>query len=156
MIYAEAPSTVREGMFALGGKDFETAFLNTAGALPVLSPLEFIQAWQRRIAIQREWAKLLKRYPVVLMPTAFQPTFPLNHDLVDIPTMAKILAAFQPLSAIAGLSLPAISAPAGFVNGVPAGVQLVSAWYREERCLSAAAALERHIGPILPIDPKRA
>lgn len=156
MLYAEAPSPVREGMFALGGKDFETAFLNTAGALPVLSPLEFIQAWQRRIAIQRAWAELLKRYPVVLMPTAFQPTFPHNHDLIDIPTMAKILAAFKPLSAIAGLSLPAISAPAGFVNGVPAGVQLVSAWYREERCLSAAGALERHIGPILPIDPKKA
>lgn len=156
MLYAEAPSPVREGMFALGGKDFETAFHNTAGALPMLSPLEFIQSWQRRIAIQRDWAKLLNRYPVVLMPTAFQPTFPHNHDLVDVPTMAKVLAAFQPLSAIAGLSLPAISAPAGFVNGVPAGVQLVSAWFREERCLSAAAALERHIGPILPIDPKKA
>ena len=156
MLYAEAPSPIREGMFALGGKDFETAFLNTAGALPVLSPLEFMQAWQRRVTIQRAWAELLKRYPVALMPTAFQPTFAHNHDLVDIPTMAKILAAFKPLSAIAGLALPAISAPAGFVNGVPAGVQLVSAWYREERCLSAAGALERHIGQILPIDPKKA
>lgn len=156
LLYAECPSPIREVMFALGGKDFETAFHHTAGALPVLTPLEFIQSWQRRIAIQREWAKLLKNYPVVLMPTAFQPTFPHDHDLVDVATMAKILSAFQPLSAIAGLGLPAISAPAGLVNGAPAGVQLVTAWYREERCLSAAATLERHIGPILPIDPKRA
>ncbi len=154
LLYAECPSPIREVMFGLGGKDFETAFHHTAGALPVLSPLEVIEAWQRRFAIQREWANLLAQYPVVLMPTAFQPTFPHNHDLENGEIMARILAAFRPLSAIAGLALPAISAPAGMVNGVPAGVQLVSAWHREERCLSTAEALARHIGPITPIDPK--
>jgi amidase len=156
MLYAECPSPIREYMFGLGGADFETAFLHTAGALPKLSSLEFIQAWQRRLAIQRNWANLLATYPVVLMPTAFQPTFPHDHDLIDVATMARILAAYTPLSAIAGLSLPAISVPAGFVNSLPAGVQLVSSWFREERCLAAAAALERHIGAIMPIDPKRA
>jgi amidase len=154
MLYAECPSPIREAMFGLGGKDFETAFHNTADALPRLSHLEFIQAWQRRIAIQRAWASLLDRYPVLIMPTAFQPTFPHDHDLHDVPTMRRILDAYQPLSAIAGLALPAISVPAGLASGAPAGVQIVTGWFREERCLSAAFAMEQRIGPILPIDPK--
>jgi amidase len=154
MLYAECPSPIREVMFGLGGKDFETAFHNTADALPSLSHLEFIQAWQRRIAIQKTWASLLDRYPVLLMPTAFQPTFPLDHDLHDVPTMRRILDAYQPLSAIAGLALPAISVPAGLACGAPAGVQIVTGWFREERGLSAAFAMEHRIGPILPVDPK--
>lgn len=156
LLYAECPSPIREQLFALGGKDFETAFHHTAAALPVYGQLEAIQGWARRIAIQRAWAGLLETYPVLLMPTTLQPTFPHDHDLVDVATMRTILDAYRPLSAIAGLTLPAMSVPAGMVEGVPAGVQIVSGWFREERALSAAAVMESRIGPIRPVDPRGA
>lgn len=156
LLYAECPSPIREQLFALGGRDFKTAFHHTADALPVLSAIEVIQAWPRRIAIQRAWASLLDICPVLLMPTSLQPTFPHDHDLVNVPTMRAILEAYRPLSAIAGLNLPAISVPVGMATGAPAGVQIVTGWFREERALSAAAVMENRIGPILPIDPRGA
>jgi amidase len=33
-------------------------------------------------------------------------------------------------------------------------VQVVAAWYREDLCLAAAAALEERVGVITPIDPR--
>jgi len=64
-----------------------------------------------------------------------------------------MLSAYAPLSAIAGAATPAISAPVGFAAGAPAGVQIVAAPFREERCLTVAAALERQIGARLPVAP---
>ncbi|HEY5204286.1 MAG TPA: amidase, partial [Roseiarcus sp.] len=56
-------------------------------------------------------------------------------------------------SSVAAAALPAISAPVGLVAGAPAGVQILAAPFCEARCLGAAAALERRIGQILPLDP---
>jgi amidase len=115
--------------------------------------MEFNEAWQRRLTIQRKWAELLNKYPLVVMPTSYQPVFPLDHDLEGPQTLELIAKAYRPLAAIAGLAVPAISVPAGFVNGAPSGVQIVSSWFREERCLWAAAVMEQKIGKMIPIDP---
>ena len=154
MLYAEATGPVRETLFALGGETFKTSFLNTAANFRELTPMEFHQAWQRRLTIQRKWAELFNTYPVAVTPTSFQPVFPLDYDLEGPQTLGRIAKAYRPLAAIAGLSVPAISVPAGFVNGAPAGVQIVSSWFREERCLSAAAVMEQRIGKMIPIDPR--
>lgn len=156
ILYAECPSPVRETMFALGGEQFKTAFFNTLAVLPAYSPLDYMQAWQRRLTIQRKWAVLLEQYPVALMPTSLQPVFPHDYDLGGPDNVARLMQAYRPLAAIAGLALPAISVPVGFAGGAPAGVQIVSSWFREARCLSAAAVLEQRLGPLHPIDPKSA
>jgi amidase len=106
------------------------------------------------LAIKRKWAELFSTYPIALTPTSFQPVFPLDYDLEGPQTLRLIAKAYRPLAAIAGLSVPAISVPVGFVNGAPAGVQIVSSWFREERCLSAAAIMEQRIGKMIPIDPR--
>jgi len=154
MLYAEASGPVRDVMFGLGDEAFRRSFADSAANFPVLDASALHRAWERRLTIQREWAIFLEEYPVVLTPTSLQPTFPIDHDLAGREALAVISKAFSPLSSIAGLALPAISVPAGSAAGAPAGVQIVSGRFMEERCLAAAAVLEERIGKLRPIDPK--
>jgi amidase len=156
MLYAECSGPVRDVMFGLGDEAFRRSFTDSAANFPVLDAPSLHRAWERRLSIQREWTIFLEKYPVVLMPTSLQPTFPIDHDLAGREALAVISKAFSPLSSIAGLALPAISVPAGSAAGAPAGVQIVSGRFKEERCLAAAAAMEERIGKLLPIEPKRA
>ena len=154
MLYAECSGPVRETMYQIGDDAFRRSFADSVANFPVLDPSGLYRAWERRLSIQREWAVLLNEYPIALMPTSLQPTFPLDHDLAGRDALAVISKAFTPLSSIAGLALPAISVPAGSAAGAPAGVQIVSGRFMEERCLAAAAVMEQQIGKLLPIEPK--
>jgi amidase len=155
MLYAECSGPVRDVMFRLGDEAFRRSFSDSAANFPVLDAPGLHRAWERRLSIQREWTIFLEKYPVILTPTSLQPTFPIDHDLAGPEALAVISKAFSPLSSIAGLALPAISVPAGSAAGAPAGVQIVSGRFKEERCLAAATAMEERIGKLLPIDPKR-
>jgi len=91
----------------------------------------------------------------VLTPTTCVLPLPIDHDTVDAATMDKIIRAYRPLPLIAGLGVPGLTVPAGKVGGLPVGVQIIARWFEDERCLSAAEVLERRIGPLLPVNPKR-
>jgi amidase len=153
MLYAESSGPAREAMFALADEAFRRSFTDTAAILPVLDPPAMQHAWERRLTIQRQWSVFLETYPVILTPTSCQPTFPIDHDLKGKETLAEIAKALSPLSSVAGLALPAISAPVGLAAGAPAGVQIVCGRFMEERCLAVAAVLEERIGRLRPIDP---
>jgi amidase len=140
-------------MNAMGSAGFVRSFTDTAASLPSLDAARYQQAWQRRHAILRAWSMFLDDFPVVLMPTSCQPTFPVDHDTKGRAVMEKILTAYSPLSAVAGACMPAISVPAGLADGAPAGIQVLAAPFREERCLTVAAVLEQVIGPTLPVTP---
>jgi amidase len=51
------------------------------------------------------------------------------------------------------LGLPGLAVPVGMAQGLPMGVQLTAARYREDLLLDAAEVLEAHEGPRTPIDP---
>ncbi len=154
MLYAESSGATRDLLLSLGGEGFRRATLDTVANLPTMSAAELHQAWGTRLTILREWSEFLESYPLLLVPTSFQPCFTLNHDLDGEDAVKQILQAYRPLTAIAGLGLPGLSAPAGLAsNGGPIGVQLVAGRFMEQRCLSAAAVIEQRAGPTLPIDP---
>jgi amidase len=153
LLYAECSGPVREFMLSVGDDAFRKAFHDTAGNLPILDAMGEHQAWERRLSIQREWQVFFAKYPILLTPTSFQPTFPIDHDQEGAATMAMIMKAFSALSSTAGLSLPSISAPVGTAGNAPAGVQIVAARFMDERCLAAARIMEEKIGPVTPIDP---
>ena len=156
ILHAEIVGPARAAMNAMGSEGFRRSFTDTAACLPALDGEGYQAAWRRRHAILREWSLFFETFAVVLTPTSCQPTFPVDYDTRGLAAMAEMLSAYAPLSAIAGAATPAISAPVGFAAGAPAGVQIVAAPFREERCLAAAAALERRMDPLLPIDPKAA
>ena len=154
MLYAESSGPVRDLMFGLGDDAFRRATLNTAANFPSMDAAGLYQSWSRRLAILREWTAFMKTYALILMPTSFQPTFPVDYDLAGEQEVAIITKAFRPLTAVAALGLPGLSVPAGFASGAPAGVQLVAGRFMEERCLAAAAVMEERIGTLHPIEPK--
>jgi amidase len=58
------------------------------------------------------------------------------------------------LTAVPVLGLPALAVPTGIVDGLPMGVQLLAARFREDLCLAAGEAIEARAGVAarLPLD----
>ena len=99
----------------------------------------FKKAGQVRTLIIQDFEKVFADYDLILGPTAPSVAFDLDslsHDpvamyLADLLTIPVNLA-----------GLPGISIPAGFVEGLPVGLQLIGPKYSEETIYQAAAAFE--------------
>ncbi|HFR3755981.1 TPA: Asp-tRNA(Asn)/Glu-tRNA(Gln) amidotransferase subunit GatA [Streptococcus suis] len=99
----------------------------------------FKKAGQVRTLIIQDFEKVFADYDLILGPTAPTVTFgldTLNHDpvamyLADLLTIPVNLA-----------GLPGLSIPAGFVEGLPVGLQLIGPKYSEETIYQVAAAFE--------------
>ncbi|HEQ7447500.1 TPA: Asp-tRNA(Asn)/Glu-tRNA(Gln) amidotransferase subunit GatA, partial [Streptococcus pyogenes] len=99
----------------------------------------FKKAGQVRTLIIEDFDKVFADYDLILGPTTPAVAFgldTLNHDpvamyLADLLTIPVNLA-----------GLPGISIPAGFVDGLPVGLQLIGPKYAEETIYQAAAAFE--------------
>ena len=100
----------------------------------------------RRSALIRAWRGFLADYPVVLMPVCAELPFRQDQDLEGDDMIAHLWEVQLPQIAIPLLGLPAISVSSGVVDGMPSGVQLVAAPWREDICLEAGELLERGFG----------
>jgi amidase len=130
----------------------KTGALMVGRAPPIDFP-QYLAALGRRAGLLRTWQIFLQQYPLLLMPTCREPAFELGLDQADEAAMERIFYAGAPLLAPAVLGLPCISVPTGLSNGIPVGVQLVGARFREDICLDAAEAIELRAGPLTPVDP---
>ena len=52
------------------------------------------------------------------------------------------------------LGLPGLSVPLGRYEGLPLGVQIIAARYREDLCLTVGEIIEAHEPISTPIDPR--
>ncbi len=98
------------------------------------------KAQQVRTLIRRDFDAAFRDADVLLAPTSPGLPFRLGEKAGD-PLMMYLADIFTVAANIAGL--PALSLPAGFVEGLPVGVQLMGPLWAEERLLTAARALER-------------
>jgi aspartyl-tRNA(Asn)/glutamyl-tRNA(Gln) amidotransferase subunit A len=99
----------------------------------------FKKAGQVRTLIIEDFNKVFADYDLILGPTAPTPAYKLgalNHDPL---TMYQGDMLTIPVN-LAGL--PALSLPAGFVDGLPIGMQLIGKRNDEETIYQAAAAFE--------------
>ncbi|MBV9576728.1 MAG: Asp-tRNA(Asn)/Glu-tRNA(Gln) amidotransferase subunit GatA [Gammaproteobacteria bacterium] len=95
----------------------------------------YLKAQKIRRLIREDFVSAFKKVDVILSPTAPTPAFklgekandPLSMYLSDIYTIAVNLA-----------GLPAISIPAGFVNNLPIGMQLIGNLFDEAKLLNVA------------------
>lgn len=95
----------------------------------------YLKAQKIRGLIRRDFAESFKTVDIILGPTSPTTAFklgektddPISMYLSDIYTIGVNLA-----------GLPALSIPAGFVNGLPVGMQLIGNFFEEGRLLNVA------------------
>ncbi len=103
----------------------------------------YLKAARTRSLIAREMQDALSEFDVLLTPTAPVPAFPIGARVEDPLTMAKADICTIPAN-LAGI--PAISVPAGSVDGLPVGIQLMGSRFSDAQLLRAAAVYERAAG----------
>jgi len=99
----------------------------------------YLKAMQVRTLIRQDFAKAFEQCDVLLTPTSPVVAYPIDGKmdplaiyLLDVCTIPVNLA-----------GLPGISIPAGFVDGMPVGMQLIGKVLDEETILRAAYAFEQ-------------
>jgi amidase len=102
-----------------------------------------------RTRMMRAWNVFLDSYPLVLTPFLMRPMYPWNYDALGYAQTKDIFDAAVYSYGINYLGLPAGVVPIDFVEGLPAGVQLVGRRFREDVILDAMAAIEQCAGSLV-------
>ncbi|MGG2465863.1 amidase [Streptomyces sp. RGM 3693] len=105
-----------------------------------------------RLGVQRAWAGLFERCPLVLGPVFTQPT-PAPVVPRTVEEHDAMMAPMRLLTASTYVGVPAVAVPTGVTAGLPQGVQVMAGMYREDLCLDAAQRIEERLGVLAPIDP---
>jgi amidase len=116
----------------------------------------FLAAMAEREALLARWAAFLQNYPLVVIPGASNVAPPVGSDVRD---RAGAAATFDQLwfqLPAAVLGIPSLAVPIGSKQGLPLGVQIMAARYREDLCLAAGEVIEACEGVRTPIDPRPA
>lgn len=95
----------------------------------------YLKAQQTRRLLRDEFARALERVDVIATPTAPSVAFPLGERLAD-PVSMYLSDIYTASVNLAGL--PAVSVPAGFVDGLPVGLQIIGNYFREAQVLNVA------------------
>jgi amidase len=134
---------------AFAGEDLAVYARNLLAVRPALDLGEFLALTGTRLSVQREWARLLDRYPVVIGPVSTTPSFEPDQDRRSPEALAAYFEAMKMCEATSFAGLPSVAVPTGLRDGLPTGVQVISRMYREDLALDAAAVLETPLRPIV-------
>jgi aspartyl-tRNA(Asn)/glutamyl-tRNA(Gln) amidotransferase subunit A len=100
----------------------------------------YLKAQKLRRLISDEFQAAFREVDVIMGPTTPTPAFKLGEKVADPVTM-YLNDIFTNAANLAGL--PAISVPAGFVDGLPVGLQIIGDYFAEARLLGVAHAYQR-------------
>ncbi|MGW1148931.1 amidase [Streptomyces sp. NPDC002454] len=120
---------------------------------PPVELAEYLRLTGVRLGLQRDWAHLLRRYDLVLGPVFTEPPVEPGLESRDADGHERVTRAMRLCTATSFVGLPAVAVPGGLADGLPQGVQLIGPMYREDLCLIGAEAVERHVGPLTPVEP---
>ena len=99
-----------------------------------------------RTRMTRAWSVFLEDHPLVVTPFLMRPTFPWNYDAQGFEQTKDLFDAAIYSYGINYLGLPAGVVPIGLVEGLPAGIQIVSRRFREDLILDAMQVVEDRVG----------
>ncbi len=122
--------------------------------VPAPDAQEYMSALARRTAWIRRWNLFFQQYPLLLCPMSFEPPFKQGRDVESRESSLQLYDLQLPSLAIPVVGFPAISVPTGLVDGIPIGVQIVAARFREDLILEAAEIVEGQTPRMTPIDPQ--
>ncbi len=126
---------------------------NLEASVPPSEYPDVVTIHAERNHIGRQWSAFLRDHPIVLAPTWAQPAFANGADADPDTGHDVMLETIWPVLPANVLGLPAAVTPAGVVDGLPVGVQIVADRFADLRCLHVAATIEVQLAPITPIDP---
>ncbi|MFV9511449.1 Asp-tRNA(Asn)/Glu-tRNA(Gln) amidotransferase subunit GatA [Tepidibacillus sp. LV47] len=101
----------------------------------------YLKAQKVRTLIKQDFEQIFAKYDLILGPTTPTTAFRIGEKISDPLQMYMNDILTVPVN-LAGL--PAISIPAGLVNGLPVGLQLIGKHFDEVTILRAAYAFEQH------------
>ncbi|HEX2593452.1 MAG TPA: amidase [Rhizomicrobium sp.] len=113
----------------------------------------FLAAMRERDTILRKWSEFLSTYDVVILPALGARSLAVGCDVQGADAMKDVMHKFRFQLGLPVLGLPVLAVPMGVSDGLPMGVQILSAKFREDRCIAAGRIIEMNEPPIAPIDP---
>ncbi len=124
-------------------QDFEPMIVDRLMAGALMPAAWYLQAQRVRRWYYRQVMKLFETVDVILAPATPRPAQKIGQEFFTIrgkEVLARPNAGMltQPISCI---GLPVICAPAGKVEGMPVGMQIIAAPWREDHCFRVARAL---------------
>lgn len=139
-----------------GGEGIRRAMGLMLDAHPASDGVPYMKALAERARVVRDWQRFFERVPLVLAPVSTAPVYERGFDLESVERTASFWRECSTLTAVPVLGVPGLAVPTGVVDGVPTGVQILAARFREDRCLAAGAAIEARAGVAghVPIDPR--
>ena len=125
-------------------QDFDPVIVERLMAGALMPAAWYLQAQRVRRWYYRKVMQLFAKVDVILAPATPRPAQKIGQEMFTIrgkPMPARPNAGLltQPISCI---GLPVICAPVGKVDGLPVGMQIIAAPWREDNCFRAARALE--------------
>lgn len=142
-------------MAPVAGSD-EAVFVKACLERGVFTPVD--QAAQRAVwrAVYEAgaaWSRFLDEHPVMLSPVCCERPWVVDEDVAHIDRIAKAMRMVVPVNI---LGLPSCAVPVGADDGLPQGVQIIGARFREDVLLDAAQAIEDRAPVLTPIEPRAA
>ena len=124
-------------------EDFEPLIVDRLMAGALMPAAWYLQAQRVRRWYYRQVLKLFEEVDVILAPATPRPAQKIGQETFTIrgkEMLARPNAGLltQPISCI---GLPVICAPVGNVEGLPVGMQIIAAPWREDHCFRVARAL---------------
>jgi Asp-tRNA(Asn)/Glu-tRNA(Gln) amidotransferase A subunit family amidase len=125
-------------------QDFEPLITERLMAGAMIPAAWYLQAQRVRGWYYRQVMKLFDKVDVILAPATPRPAQKIGQEFFTI-RGKRMLARpntgllTQPISCV---GLPVICAPVGKVDGMPVGMQVIAAPWREDNCFRVARAIE--------------
>ena len=101
------------------------------------------KALKVRTLIKNEFENIHSNFDVIAMPTTLGPAYKIGEKIND-PLSMYLEDIFTVTANIAGV--PSLSIPAGLVNGLPVGLQLMAKQFSEEKLLQIGHYFEKEAG----------
>ena len=107
----------------------------------------------RRTTLMRQWRTFLNRYAILLLPVSAELPFSDDLDQQGSGGFERVWESQLTMRALPAMGLPGLTVTTDVARGVPVGVQIVAAQFREDLCLAAGHAIEARGAPIAVADP---
>ena len=145
-LFGEAQVLLLDDVRKYGSATINRVFDAYFEAYPPYEGKALLLAAARRARYVREWQLFLQDHPLVLTPFLPQPTYAWDRDTQGLDGVREVLGAGVWSWTMNYMGLPAGNVAAHYNDGLPVGVQLIGARFREDLILDGCEAIEARVG----------